>query len=198
MFPLFKSLSIFSKFSIMSKRYGASLVPQRVKDLPAVQETWVWSLGSRRCSGEGEWLPAPMFLPGEFYEQRSLVSYGLQGRKESEMTEQLTCTYIIIHCCLKCNGPCLLTSWSCLYLLQPGLCPLCHLPTCLCWNSCTHSANAYWILGTGGAAETKTERPLSASVLPEGPFSHQTEWPPPRPSPQFLCDAPYTESPCPI
>ena len=41
MFPLFKSLSIFSKFSIMSKRYGASLVPQRVKDLPAVQETWV-------------------------------------------------------------------------------------------------------------------------------------------------------------
>ena len=39
MFPLFKFLSIFSKFSIMIKRYGASLVAQTVKNLPAVQGT---------------------------------------------------------------------------------------------------------------------------------------------------------------
>ena len=41
-----------------------------MKNLPVVQETWVLSLG-----GEGplrkEWQPTPVFLPGEFYGQRS-------------------------------------------------------------------------------------------------------------------------------
>ena len=29
----------------------------------------------------------PVFLPGEFHEQRSLVGYSLRGRKESDTTE---------------------------------------------------------------------------------------------------------------
>ena len=37
-----------------------------------------------------EWLPAPVYLPGERYGQGSLVGYSPWGRKESVMTEQLT------------------------------------------------------------------------------------------------------------
>ena len=37
-----------------------------------------------------EWLPTPVFLPGELYGQRRLVSCSLWGRTESDMTEQLT------------------------------------------------------------------------------------------------------------
>ena len=37
-----------------------------------------------------EWLPAPVFLPGEFQEQRSLVGYSPWGHKESETTEWLS------------------------------------------------------------------------------------------------------------
>ena len=55
-------------------------VAQTVKHLPEIQETWVlsWSWeDSRRM----EWLPTPVFLPGEFHGQRSLVGYpmGSQG-----------------------------------------------------------------------------------------------------------------------
>ena len=45
-----------------------SLVAQMVKNLPAVQEIQVPSLGR-------EWLPTPIFLPGEFHRQRSLAGY---------------------------------------------------------------------------------------------------------------------------
>ena len=31
-----------------------------------------------------EWLPTPVFLPGEFHGQRSLVGYSLWGREESD------------------------------------------------------------------------------------------------------------------
>ena len=37
-----------------------------------------------------EWLPTPVFLPGEFHGQRSLVGYSPWDRKESDMTEGLT------------------------------------------------------------------------------------------------------------
>ena len=38
-----------------------------------------------------EWLPTPVFLPGESLGQRSLADYSLpRGHKESDMTEQLT------------------------------------------------------------------------------------------------------------
>ena len=35
----------------------------------------------------------PVFLPGEFHGQRSLVGYGSWGHKESDMTELLTHTH---------------------------------------------------------------------------------------------------------
>ena len=39
-----------------------------------------------------EWQPTPVFLPGEFHEQRSLVGHSPWGCKESDMTERLTHT----------------------------------------------------------------------------------------------------------
>ena len=37
--------------------------------------------------GEGNGLPTPVFLPGEFHAQRSLVGYSPWGQKESATTE---------------------------------------------------------------------------------------------------------------
>ena len=46
-----------------------------IKNLPAVQETRVRSLGQEDPL-EKEWRPALVFLPGESLGQRSLVGYG--------------------------------------------------------------------------------------------------------------------------
>ena len=37
-----------------------------------------------------KWQTTPVFLPGEFHEQQSLVGYSSRGHKESEMTERPT------------------------------------------------------------------------------------------------------------
>ena len=47
--------------------------------------------GSGRSPGEGNGNP-PIFLPGEFHGQRSLVGYSSWDRKESDTTERLTHT----------------------------------------------------------------------------------------------------------
>ena len=60
---------------------------QQVKSLPAVQETQVW-VGM--IPWKSQWLPTPVFLPGEFRGQRSLAGYSLWGHKEPDTTEQLT------------------------------------------------------------------------------------------------------------
>ena len=59
-----------------------------VEDLPAMPQTWVWSLGLED-PWRREWQPTPVFLPGEFHGQRSLVDYSPQGHKELNTTEQL-------------------------------------------------------------------------------------------------------------
>ena len=46
---------------------------------------WVGKISWRR-----EWQPTPVFLPGESHGQRRLVGYSPWGRKESDMTEELT------------------------------------------------------------------------------------------------------------
>ena len=59
-------------------------------------------LQCRRCKFELQvgkipwkraWQPTPVFLPGEFHGQRSLVGYSPWGHKESDMTEWLTHTH---------------------------------------------------------------------------------------------------------
>ena len=56
-----------------------------VNNLPAMQETWVWSLGWEDPLEKGkvtwEWL----FLPGEFHGQRKLKGHSPWGRKELDM-----------------------------------------------------------------------------------------------------------------
>ena len=46
--------------------------------------------GSGRSPGERNGNPPPVFLPGEFYRQRSLAGYSPWCRKESDTTEGLT------------------------------------------------------------------------------------------------------------
>ena len=69
---------------------------QWVKNPPAMQETqetWVqvqslgWENPRRR-----KWQPTPLFLPGKFHGQSSLVGYSPWGRKESDTTERLSTT----------------------------------------------------------------------------------------------------------
>ena len=50
----------------------ASLVAQAVKNLLAMQETWVWSLGQEDPLEKGM---TPVFLPGESHGERSLAGY---------------------------------------------------------------------------------------------------------------------------
>ena len=59
------------------------------KNLPAMQETLVQSLGGK-IPRRREWKHTPVFLPGEFHAQRSWLGYSPWGHKVSDTTEQLT------------------------------------------------------------------------------------------------------------
>ena len=58
----------------------ASLVAQLVKNLPAMQETWVPSLGWEDPL-ENEMATHPVFSPGEFHGQRSRAGFSLSLSK---------------------------------------------------------------------------------------------------------------------
>ena len=65
-------------FNLFDWDSHSSLVAQMVKNLPAVQETRVQSLGGKIPWGK-EWLPTPVFLPGDFHGHRSLADYSRWG-----------------------------------------------------------------------------------------------------------------------
>ena len=50
---------------------------------------WVGKIPWKR-----EWIPTPVFWPGEFHRQRSLAGYGSWGCKGSDTTEQLSHVHI--------------------------------------------------------------------------------------------------------
>ena len=83
-------------------RKAASLAAQRVKNLPAMQETgfdpWVGKIPWRR-----KWQPTPVLWPGEFHGQRPLMGYSPKGRKESDMTKWLTVFSVYVCVCV-CRG----------------------------------------------------------------------------------------------
>ena len=56
-----------------------------VKNLPAMQETWVCSLGQEDLLQEE--MATHSTLPRKFHGQRSLADYSPWGLKESDMTE---------------------------------------------------------------------------------------------------------------
>ena len=64
----------------VSKIWGASLVVQMAKNLPAMQETWVWSLGWED-TWRRKWLPMTVFLPGESHGEGSLEGHQYMGSK---------------------------------------------------------------------------------------------------------------------
>ena len=71
----------------------ASLLAQTVKNLPVMWETRVQSLGWEDPMEEEMAIYSLVFLPGEFHEQRSLVSYNPWDGKELDTTLRLTHTH---------------------------------------------------------------------------------------------------------
>ena len=54
-----------------------------------------------------EWLPTPVFLPGEFHGQRRLAGYRPCGGKELDTTEQLTLSLFLLsykYICIRVFG----------------------------------------------------------------------------------------------
>ena len=72
-------------------KHADSLVAQRLRHLPPMQETRVRSLG-RKIPWRRKWQSTPVFLPGESHGRRSLVGYSPRGCKESDIAEQLNLT----------------------------------------------------------------------------------------------------------
>ena len=91
LFLYLQTPEIFRLLYIIGK---ASLIAQMVKQSICLQwrrprfNPWVGKIPWRR-----EWLPSPVFLHKEPHGQRSLVGYSSWGRKESDVTEQLTHTH---------------------------------------------------------------------------------------------------------
>ena len=82
----------FNKYLVVTYLvYWASLVAQLVQNPPAMWETWV-----RSWVGKIPWrrkrLPTPVFWPGEFHGQ-----YSPWGRKESDLTEQLSLSLYLVY-----------------------------------------------------------------------------------------------------
>ena len=60
-------------------------------------------LGVGKIPWRREWLPTPVFLPGEFHGQRSLAGHSPWGLKELDMTEQLTLHFTVnVKAAVKC------------------------------------------------------------------------------------------------
>ena len=74
---------------------GASLVAHMVKNLPAIQGTWVQSLGEEDPLEGRAWQPTPVFLPGKFHGQRSLG--GLQSLALQRVGQDLAQDRVYLH-----------------------------------------------------------------------------------------------------
>ena len=62
---------------------------QTVKNLPAMRETQVHSMGQEDPLEKGI-VPAPVFLPEKSHGQRSLAGFSSWSHKVSDRTERLT------------------------------------------------------------------------------------------------------------
>jgi len=69
-----------------------------VKNLPAMWETWVQSLGWEDPLQEA-WQRTTVFLPGESHEQRSLMGYSPWGHKESDVNRHSIVDFQCVNFC---------------------------------------------------------------------------------------------------
>ena len=82
---------------------GTSLVAQKVKNPPAMQETWVRFLGQEDPLEMGMATPSSIlvvsqnlvFLAWRIAWTEELADHSPWGFKDSEATEQLTCTVVL-------------------------------------------------------------------------------------------------------
>ena len=80
---------------VISGKSGASLVAQEVKNLPAVRETWVRSLGRKDPLEKGMATYSSILVWRIPMDRRVWwATYSLWGNKESDMTEQLTLSQV--------------------------------------------------------------------------------------------------------
>ena len=91
---IFTFKTLHGQFGESKIHNKSSLVAQLVKNLPAVQGTWVGSLGWKD-PWRRKWQPILVPLPGKSHGQRNPVGCGPRGRKELGMTEQLTLTNLV-------------------------------------------------------------------------------------------------------
>ena len=86
----YKSVSYYISitFIISAPVLISTWISQQAHVLIICSLTHTFPLSWRR-----KWKPTPVFLPGEFYGQKSLGGYSLWGRKESDTTERL-----LLHC----------------------------------------------------------------------------------------------------
>ena len=66
---------------------SSSLVAQTVKNLPAMQETWLWSLDQEDPLEKWNGNPLQYSCLENFNGQRSLAGYSSRGHKELDMTD---------------------------------------------------------------------------------------------------------------
>ena len=83
---LVSHLTIICLASILVR---SNMVAQMVNNLPQCRRPWFDPWVGKMCRRK-EWLPTPVFLPGESHGQRSLAAYSPWGHKESDRTERLT------------------------------------------------------------------------------------------------------------
>ena len=95
--------------------------------------------GLGRSLWRREWIPTPVFLPGEFHGQRNLVGFGSWGCKESDTTDWLTLSLsLLIH--LWCNV------WSEIFIDSIDvLCWFIHFDS-LPFNCMFRQLNGMWFL----------------------------------------------------
>ena len=77
---------VLGQLDINIEQKGASLMAQMVKNLPAMQETWVQSLSQEDPLEQGRTTHSSI-LAGEPHGHRSLAAYSPWGCKESDTTD---------------------------------------------------------------------------------------------------------------
>ena len=84
-------------------------LPSRIQIFGIVMTQTVGPGGSvvKESACNRQWLPTPVFLPGEFHGQRSLAGYNPSDYKELDVTDRLICSqwFFTVHNIFAFNCP---------------------------------------------------------------------------------------------